>query len=468
MGRRKIYLILALVAMASGAVVFWHLWSDRDSRAEASRTATVERGSMTIAVTAAGRMEPAARVDLAFETPGRVAEIFVEEGDRVDAGDPLARLEADQLELQVTQARAALASAEAHLSQLEAGPRRAEIEQAEANLRAASAQLTVAVATRDQIARGASEAEIASARAAVEQAKAARKMAQDAYDRIDEEGTRREQANYDLYTADQELAAAEARLEDLTQGPRPDELRAARANVAAAVAQHDAAQAQLDQVRSGTTEHEIAEAAAQAEQARLGLALVQDSLEKMVLQAPFSGQVSEINLTVGEMAPTRLPPIVLMDDSAYQMAIGVDELDISRMEPGQAVEITIEALPDAAVTGTLKTIAPIATPGDGVVTYAVLVELAPTEAPLRADMTANATVVVEQLTNVLVVPTWAVRVDRETGQPFVERRVGGEIERVDVALGPRHEGVAQVLSGLTEGDEVVRLEEGSTFDFGLR
>ncbi len=468
MERRKIYLMLALAGVASGAVLFWHLWSDRDSGAQASRTATVERGSITVAVTASGRIEPAARVDLAFETPGRAAEIFVEEGDRVDAGTPLARLETEQLELQLAQAEAALASAEAHLHQLEAGPRRAEVDQAEANLRTASAQLTAAAATRDQIARGASEAEVASARAAVEQAKAARKMAQDAYDQIEEDGIRKEQANYDLYTAQQELAAAETRLEDLAQGPRAAELRAARANVAAAAAQRDAAQAQLDLARSGPREYEIAEAAAQADQARLGLALVEDALEKLVLRAPFSGLVSEINLTIGEMAPARLPPMVLIDDSTYRLTIGVDELDVSRLEPGQAVGVTIEALPDTLVTGTVKTIAPMSTPGEGVVTYAVLVDLAATDAPLRADMTANATIVAEQLNDVLIIPTWAVRVDRDTGQPFVERRVGDEIERVDIALGARQEGVVQILSGLTEGDEVVRLEEGSTFDFGLR
>jgi hypothetical protein len=55
----------------------------------------------------------------------------------------------------------------------------------------------------------------------------------------------------------------------------------------------------------------------------------------------------------------------------------------------------------------------------------------------------------------LMIPTWVVRVDRETGQTYVERKVGDEIERVDVALGVRHAGFAQVLGGLSEGDVVV-------------
>jgi hypothetical protein len=80
-------------------------------------------------------------------------------------------------------------------------------------------------------------------------------------------------------------------------------------------------------------------------------------------------------------------------------------------------------------------------------------------------MTANVTVVVEELNDVLKIPTWVVRTDRDTGQTYVHRRVGDEVERVDVTLGVRGEGVAQVVSGLSEGDEIVRLEDASPFGF---
>lgn len=468
MERRTIYVALALVAAAAGALGFWRLRSDRDGADGAIRAAIVERGTITVAVTAAGRIEPAARVGLTFETPGRVAEVFVREGDHVERGAALARLETDQLELQLTQAESALASAAAQLLQVQAGARQGEIEQAEANLRAASAQLAAAVANRDRGARGPTEAELAAARAGVAQAEAGRKMAQDAYDRIEEEGTRKEQANYDLYTAKQELAAAEARLEDLMGGPGAEQLRLAQANVSAATAQRDAAQAQLEQLQSGPTENELVEAEAQVDQARVGVALAELSLEKAILRAPFSGVVSQVNLTTGELTPTRLPAIVLLDNSAFHMTIGVDELDVSRLREGQTAELAIEALPNTSVTGTVRSIAPIASTEGTVVTYDVRIDLVATDAPLRADMTANTTIVAEQLTDVLKIPTWLVGVDQETGQPFVHRRVADEIERVDVVLGARYEGVVQVLSGLSEGDEVVRIEDNATFAFGSR
>jgi multidrug efflux pump subunit AcrA (membrane-fusion protein) len=82
-------------------------------------------------------------------------------------------------------------------------------------------------------------------------------------------------------------------------------------------------------------------------------------------------------------------------------------------------------------------------------------------------MTANATVVVEELTDVLRIPTWVVRIDRETGQTYVERRTLDGTEQADIELGVRYEGMAHVLSGLEEGDVLV-LRPDEAFDFENR
>jgi len=66
--------------------------------------------------------------------------------------------------------------------------------------------------------------------------------------------------------------------------------------------------------------------------------------------------------------------------------------------------------------------------------------------------------VVEELTDVLTIPTWVVRVDSNTVQTYVNRQVGEGVERVDAELGVRYEGVAQVLDGLSEGDVIVWVE----------
>ena len=98
--------------------------------------------------------------------------------------------------------------------------------------------------------------------------------------------------------------------------------------------------------------------------------------------------------------------------------------------------------------------------------YDVYVVVSPSDDPIRIDMSATVSIVVEELTDVLLVPTWVVRVDRATGTTFVHRQRGDSVERVNVDLGVRHEGVAQVLSGLSEGDTLVWVDEALPFGFG--
>ena len=167
MKRTTLYVILGLVVVAAvaGALV----WRSRSARQqeEETRSAVVERGTMLVAISASGTVEPQARVSLDFESPGRVAEVMVEVGDRVAAGDLLARLDTGQLELQVQQAQAGLMLAQAQLAQLRAGPQPEEVAVAEANLRAAQSQVSAAAANLDQLEAGAGGAQIAAARADV-------------------------------------------------------------------------------------------------------------------------------------------------------------------------------------------------------------------------------------------------------------------------------------------------------------
>jgi HlyD family secretion protein len=471
MKRTTLYVILGAILIA--AVVSVVVWRARVAAQpeEETRSAVAERGTMLVAVSASGSVEPHARVGLTFELPGRVAEVAVKVGDAVEAGDVLARLETDRLALQVQQSQAALASVEAQLAQLRAGPRLQEVETAEANLRAAQAQVSGAAAGRDQLEAEAGGADIAAAEAEVASARLQQKVAQDAYDRIDKRDTeKKEQANYNLYAANEALAAAQARLDQVLVGADPDQIRAARANVWAAAAQRDAAQAQLDLLLAGATDAQIAAAEAQVAQAQATLEGAQLSLEQATLRAPFDGVVAEVNVAVGEIAATGLPAITLIDAPRFRVVVRVDEIDVGRLAEGRTAEVTLDALPGAQITGTVERIAPAATIESGVVYYDVVIGLAPTDVPVRADMTANATILVEELTDVLKVPTWVVRVDRDTGQTYVNRRVAdgdqGDVERVDVQLGVRHGGFAQVLDGLAEGDEVVWIPGSTPFDFG--
>ncbi len=484
MRRTLLYIALAVIAVAvvGGLVVLWQSreTATAQSSEEEDRAVTVERGTLLVAVSASGSIDPAARANLTFDTPGRVAEVLVSVGDAVEAGAVLARLDSRRLALQVEQAQAALTSAEARLAQFQAEARSEEVASAEASLRAAEAQLGAAGANLDQVESGASASEIAAAEADLVAAINRQTSAEDAHemtmkcftvsfwgqeDKICPAlGPPEEQARYNLSAANESLEAAQARLDELLVGADRDQVRAASANVAAAEAQRDAAQAQLDLLLAGTAEGQVAAAEAQVDQAEAALELAELALERTALLAPFDGIVAAVNAEAGEMSPTQLPVVVLLDASAYQMIVRVDEIDVGRLEPGQPAQVVPDTWPDAEIDGVVKRVAPSATVLGGVVYYDVVIELAPTDLPIRADMTANVTIVIDELADVLLIPTWVVRIDRDTGQTYVNQRVGGETVRTEIELGVRYQGMAQVLEGLSEGDEVIWVQE-SVFGF---
>jgi len=500
MNRKILYAALGLLLI--GAVVGGLVWQSQQQRSQLPddlRSAVVERGEMIVAVSATGSIRPVRRANLALELGGQVTDVPVEVGDAVREGDLLVGLDTERSQLQLAQAEASLASARAQLAKLEAGARAQEVEASEANLRAAEAQIGVAAAERDQVAGGARQADIASAEAEVasaltlqkkaydwhETTMECRKIERDAGDVINigggqtitlTEGFKRticpllgvpeEQARYRLEAADDALEAARARLEEVRAGADANQLSAAQSNVAAAAAQRDATQSQLDLLVEGPTDAQIASAESNVDQAETAIERARITLEQGRLEASFDGIVAAVDATVGQQAAAGMPVVTVIDPTVFYVTIEVDELDVARLKVGQPARLSFDALPNAVVTGMVKHIAEAAGMDGGIVTYEVRIDLAPSDAPIKSDMTASATIVVEEIKDALKIPTWAIHVDRDSGQYYVRRRTASGVERVDVGLGARHEGVAQVLSGLSAGDEVVRVPESSQFNFG--
>ena len=436
---------------------------------------------MLVSVAASGSVSCAERAALSFQSGGRVMDVAVTVGEPVSAGDVLVALDARQSALRVEQAGAQLAAAEAQLEQLMTGPRPEEIAAAEASLRAADAQVAAAAAARDQTLAGANDAQIAAAMADLAAAQTQQRKAEDMYQRMltcveftlptgetrticPALGTPEEQARFNLASADQALAASQARLDELLAGSPGEVARAAQANVAAAVAQRDVTQAQLDQLLAGPTDDQVSAAEAGVAQARVALHEAELALENALLRAPFDGVVASVNVTAGELATPSRPVIEIVDPTCLQVKVRVDEVDVGLLKPGQAAEIRLDAYPDSELSGSVQRVAPAAGLDGGVVYYEVVIQLDPAPVQIRADMSANATIVVEELSDVLLIPSWVVRVDRTTGQTYVERPAGQGLERVDVDLGVRHEGQVQILSGLSDGQVVVLSSSNSLLD----
>lgn len=506
--RRTVIAVIAIIVIAAVAfVLVRQRQASQSDELEIIREATVNRDQITATVSATGSIEPEALVTLSFGVAGTVQQVNVVRGQLVEPGFVMATLDTEELALNVQQAEDALRIQELSLEQAQnsvpspatLASAQADIDAAEgnlqiaqANLSAARASLTQAQAQRQKLDEGPTEGQIAAAEAQVASATLQQKAAQTAYDRTiqcftvtlpdgkEEErcpglGPAEEQARANLENANAALTAAESQLADLQTGPSDADTRAANAAVAAAQAQVESAQgnvtvaqanldrarAAYDRLQEGPSEAELAILQAQVASAETSRDLAQLRLDQAMIIAPISGRVASVLISQGEQATPGAPATTVVNEEGFHLEVNVDEIDIDQIAVGQEVEITLDALPDQVIKGTIAEIAPTAaTSGVGVVTYLVSINLNPSDVELRPGMTANASIVVEQMDNVLVVPNWAVRLDRETGRAFVNRRAAdGTIEEVTVETGLRNEQFSEVLSGLAEGDVVVVTNE---------
>ncbi|MEO1646872.1 MAG: HlyD family efflux transporter periplasmic adaptor subunit, partial [Chloroflexota bacterium] len=157
--------------------------------------------------------------------------------------------------------------------------------------------------------------------------------------------------------------------------------------------------------------------------------------------------------------------IELMDVSSLGLTVQVDEIDIGLVEVGQAVRVTLDALPDVAIPATVTAIAPLGTPSGGIVSYDVDIALDGSDPRVRVGMTAEATVIINEIENVLAVPNIYVRRDRNTGETFVNvLRDDNTLEEVAITIGIQGRDTSEVLSGLDDGDLVALDLSGNTLD----
>ncbi len=348
----------------------------------------------------------AEEIAIAPELGGRVIELLVDEGDEVEAGQVLVRLDGTLLEAQIDMAEAALDAAEAGLAQAQAGARPEQIRQAEAALAKAEAARDGAyqawqdaIAIRDHPQE--LDAQIALARAQVEAAEAALAQAValkdaaeiahdnywDAVEAMDEAKEKLKeipepfrptlpgfQLDFHLIpnaywkawvgvnSAQAGLDGARAALNDLySMRDNPQELNAqvdaAEAQYRAAEAAVQMAQAQLNALRAGATEEEISTVEAQVEQARAALDALLVLRDKLTVVAPVGGLVLESSIHEGELAAPAVTLLTLGDLDEVTLTVYVPEDRLGQVFIGQRVEVRVDSFPDRLFVGTVVAIA---------------------------------------------------------------------------------------------------------------
>lgn len=413
LGKVKRPLRWFLGVVATGTLVVGtttYVVSDRNPQYDLEElTVPVKEQDLRVSIEASGTVVPVKSVNISPKNSGRIAELFVEQGDRVQQGEKLARMENEDYEAQLSQARANLNEVQARLEEAQAGTPQ-EVEQAQAQVASAQSRFELAQQRRERyqslLEKGA--------------------ISQDRFDEVLSE----------YLSAQANLEQARRSLEQTRNTNRP-EINRLQAAVESAQAQYQEAQVQF-----------------------------QDT----IIKAPFAGIITQKYATEGAfVTPTTSASSTASATSTSILAIAeglevlakVPEVDVGRIEVGQPAKIVADAYQGEVFRGEVKRVAPEAVVEQNVTSFEVLVTLFTGQSKLRSGMNVDATFLGKQLQDALTVPTVAV-VTQEGKTGVMVPGEDNQPQFQPVTLGLTISERTQILQGLESGERVfIDLPEGS-------
>ncbi len=466
--------------------------------AKTLQTITIQEGTIAQTVVVTGQVTAAKAVSLSFEQTGRVAAIYVKEGDRVAAGSPLVAQSGTELQAQLDQAKANLLAAQANLAILKAGATPQDIAVAEAQVGTAETALVAAVQnayaasddavhnqtdpiftnprTNPQLAFQTGNQQVTNTvqneRLALESALGVWRSALNGIGSSTDFAAAASQANTTLTQVQQFLsdAAAAVNLATPTTGLSQTTINTWKANIAAGRTEVNTAltsvtadasalavaQKQLILKQAPPTQDQVAASEAAVAQAQAQVALDQAAVGRTVLSAPFDALVTNVAPQVGETVTAGEDVVDLIGENSLEVQAYVPEIDVAKLTVGDAVSMTFDALPNETFTGKLVTIYPSETVINGVSNYEIDVAFDKMDPRFKSGLTANLTIETMKKDNVLVLPQYAL-IENDQGT-FADKIESGQPVQVPVTLGIRDgNGNAEVLSGLKAGDQVVNI-----------
>ncbi|BAW97175.1 efflux transporter, RND family, MFP subunit [[Synechococcus] sp. NIES-970] len=414
-------------------------------------TVPVEVENLAVRIEANGIVEPIQSVNISPKTPGRLAQLLVEQGDTVTAGQELAVMDNNELYAEGIRAEALTKQRIAELRATETRLK-GEIEEARARFIRTQAQLQQA---EQRIPK-----DIDQANAQLAAAQANRQRAQDkarryesllnsgaiAQETYDEVLNELQNANARLFEAQQRLAQVNS-----TASPELEALTAATVE----------AKASLDRLER-TAEPQLTQLTAALEQAQAQRQIASVQYQDSIIRAPFDGIITQKFATEGAfVTPTTAASSTASATSSSILALArgleviarVPEVDIQQIEVGQDVEIIADADRSQVFQGRVILVAPEAIVENNVTSFEVRIALLSGREFLRSKMNADVTFVGQNLTNVMTVPTVAIATEQgETGVLVPDSNNNPRFQPVIIGatVGDR----TQIVRGITPDDRV--------------
>lgn len=500
LGSAAILISIAIIGIRNGSAV--------------ASTIAVTRGTIAQVASVTGRVKAVQEVELAFQNSGRIARVDAKIGDRVVAGQLLAGLDNAELYAQLRDAQANVLGQQAKLQNIEGGGRAEEISIKESELRSAQQSLDNAYANVYDVLSDAytktdnamriqllamfnsygSEATPLfgltfscqcdeGARAAT----ASRVAAEVSLNRWKQELTSligngspdayikaiHNTRGY-LQSAKDTITAVGVLLDDSSISLPSSTVQTYRTStstgrasvIAAAVAVNtqdqlittnrltvERIQNELVLTKAGSTPDEIAAQRAALLSAQAQADGIQAHINKGIIRSPIAGIVTKQDAKVGQTATANQTLIAVISDQELEIEANVPEVDIGRVSVGDAVRVTVDALPGEKLFARVAFIDPAETIVDGVVNFRVLMLLDAPDSRLKSGLTVNLDVETVRKDDVLMLPQFAI-IENDRGT-FVKKVSDGTSTQIPVTLGIRgQDGAVEILSGLHEGDRV--------------
>jgi len=391
--RKRVIITVIIVAAVLIGAGVLYAFTRGGTKIDPSKLAKVEKGDLAKSVVATGKVEPITKVEVKSKASGIVKKLLVDSGDRVKKGQLLAQLDKEEIQAQVEQSRAALAASEANLKSSEADYERAKVDAEGPDV----------------------------------------PLLKRAYERA-------------IGMAKEGVVSTSA-LED------------AQKNYELALNKQNVAKAQLIVLKA-----KIAQSQAQVAQDRAHLNQLDEQLSYTDIESPIDGVVLSRDVEMGDAVSSIL---VLGSSATLVMTLGdtsevyvkgkVDESDIGKVYLGQPARIKVESFKEKTFNGKVTKISPMGVEKDNVTTFEVRVSINNPGGELKAVMTANAEIILEEHKNVLQIPEGAILYDKDkkASVEVPDPKAKDGKKKIAVNIGISNGAKTELLGGLKEGDQVV-------------
>lgn len=407
---KKHWLWLVLLSLILVAGRYFSI-RQRANAQPAYQTVQVERGALTVTVGATGSVRARQTAVLSWQTGGIVENVSVKIGDEVKKDQVLANLRRTSLPQNIILAEADLASAERQLEDL---------------LQSKTPAVQAWIVVRE--------------------AQKAYDKAKEYYDSLFQPRT---------YTTI--VYRTVGRYPNIQRIPELKTFKAERADdetIAKTKDNLDLLAAQLEDARRNYERLKDGPDAVQLAALQTKIAAAQATLNQAHIIAPFAGTVTQLNVLPGDVVTPGSVALRIDDLSHLYVDVNISEIDVVNIQEGQQVTLSFDAIPEKVYHGIVTEVARAADLSQGIVNFAVTVELTDADEQVLPGMTAAVNIIVREIQDALLVPNRAVRLVDGKYTVYVLRE--GQVQAVRIRLGPSSETMSVLLGDdLREGDLLV-------------